>query len=266
MTREELIQEYGLQADLKNRLSYDSGIQNYLAVRYTNQQIRLRYENNTDVDMLYYFAPVEMIGVQTVETNILLSDTFKKPSDLSTFTQFLKDLNLPYGLPFYISLEDKDNKKAVARSMDEDRRLYILATTMNQTPIQIRGLNFRSFNKDGKPENSNYGNSITPYNINAYRDKRRKAPINLSAFQSSRDYSTEILKLDLIQHNIILPASQEDIFTFKVNAHTKLDITLDVGARDSRTERFYRDLVGGTKMLHERFPQQIKQAVTPENK
>jgi len=263
---ERLVQEYGHKTDLKNRLSYDTGVTNIVGVIFTNQQIRLRYENYTSNDILYYFSPVNLIGVQTVDNGVLLNDYPQPPASISTFNQIVRDLNLPNGIPFYVSLQDGNGDVAYARSMDEDRKLYVLASSMNETAIQIKGINLRSFDINGKPENSNYGNSITPYNVNAYRDKKRRAPINLSSFQSSKDYSTEILKINLLQHNLVLPVSQEDLFTFKVNARTKLDVTLELGARDSRTERFFRDLKEGVKLLQENFSESLKKENCSDNK
>jgi len=252
---EQIVQEFGTKTDLTNRLSYDSGVKNIVGVNYTSTQIRLRYENNTPADMLYYFAPVDLIGIPTVDVATLLNQNPVEINSLNTFNTIIQDVNLPHGVPFYLNVElSKGGDRAFARSMDDDRKLYILATSMNHTPIQVKNLHFRSFDQFGKPENSNYGNSVTPYNINAYRDKKRRQPINLSAYQSSQDYSTEILKIDLLRNNIILPVSQEDVFTFKVNAFTKLDITMDIGARDSRTERFFRDLQAGTQLLLDKFP------------
>lgn len=251
--------QYGTKTDLIGRLSYDSGVKNIIDVENTNMQVRLRYVNKTTTDQLVYICPSDLIGFPTTDLTKNLAGTAYNDTDnhLDLFYSVLQAAGLPTGRPFYIRDYQPDKSKPTenltAASLDADQNISLLATSMNKTPIQIKSLIFRSFDISGNPENSNYGNTLTHYNINAYREKKRQNPINMADYQSSKDMSTEILKINLLKQNIVVPISDEDVFAFKINAGTKMDITINVGARDSRQERFFRDLKVGTQVLISEF-------------
>ena len=77
---------------------------------------------------------------------------------------------------------------------------------------------------------------------------------NLSKIKIKKgDYEIE---LSSESSSVIAPVSQNDLVAFQVNAGTRIDVTFHIGARDSREERFFRDISSGTEMLLEEFPKE----------
>lgn len=252
---------YGNKTDLKNRLSYSAGVKNMVGVQSTNLQMGIKITNDTDDAVLVYLTPSRLIGfdVVNVQNNLGASPVAfaDNKNSLGLFKKVLQLQGLPSGIPFACATYYPDDtvtaKKVTIKTTNPNQDLSLLATSMNETPIQITGINFRSFDANGNPENTNYGNSMSIHNINAYRPSKQSALINLSDYQGSKDFSTEILKIDLLKHNIVMGVSQEDIVGILVNSGTRLHISMSIGARDSRTERFHRDIQEGTAMILNEF-------------
>lgn len=252
---------YAGKTDLSNRLSYSDGVKNIVGVQGTNLQMGLRILNSTDSSQLIYISPTKLIGLDVVDVTKNLtavpSSFADNKGDLAMFKKVLQLNGLPAGISFACATYMPDDavvtKKVTVASTNPNQDLSLLATSLNDTPIQIKGINMRSFDASGNPENSNYGNTISIHNLNAYRPSKQTGLINLADYQSSKDFSTEILKIDLLKHNIVVGVSQEDVIGLVVNPGTRLDITFNIGARDSRPERFHRDIKEGTQLLLSEF-------------
>lgn len=236
----ELEARYGMVTDFNNRLSYANGIKNIIGMRKTNMTIRTRITNPTDNDVKIYIMPRSIVGIETEVT--------------TTFEKVMLALGLDKnGIPFFAP-ELKKFKGNVfnpatevdIRSLDSTQSLILIASSATYEPFNLTGISMKSFTMEGEPESSNYGNAVTHYNVSAWREKKRSTPINFQDYQSSKDFSTEIMKIDFVEQNFTAPVSQSDILEILVNAGTKLDFTMHVGARDSVTERFYRDIKAGT--------------------
>ncbi len=223
-------------------LSFGNGIKNVLGVRHTNQNIRLRIINNHLVDKTIYLSPEMLLGVKAF-------------SDGSTVS--LTDLGLPAGIPFFeastFDTETTPNELKIS-ALNPGQNLTVLGTALSNEPTQISAISMKSFTGANVPENTNYGNSLTHYKLSHLKEVKRSNPLNFDAFQSSKDVSTEILKIDLIKNNFAAPISQNDVLAFQVNAGTRMDITLHLGARLNQSEYFYRQIKAGSEVLRSEFP------------
>jgi hypothetical protein len=142
-------------------------------------------------------------------------------------------------------------------SINTFQDLKKIANVASYEPFNITRISMRSFSLSGTPENTNFGNSLVRYFVSPWQEPRRGGQINFSDYQTSRDFSTEILKIDFI--NLLFPAvvSQSDILEMLINANTKIDITFNVGARASLTERFSRKTRSGFEMIQQEFDNPI---------
>jgi len=239
-----IVSKYAHQTDIiGRRLSYSNGVKNILGVRSSNTVIRLRVTNNWETDQYIFLCPSAIIH--------------KKATTAAEIAALPAVFGLPStGIPFQAASTDEDvtGNKLTITSLDANQDLSVIANEIGDSPVQITKLSMKSFTTAGVPENTNYGNAFEHYNVNAWKRTANVPPLQFGDFQSSKDNATEILKIDLLKQNFVAPISSNDILVFKVNAGTRLDITLGVGARDSRPERFYRDIQAGTQLLLEEFP------------
>lgn len=252
MNKTEIIaRDYATKTDLANRLSYANGVKNIVGVKNVNQTIRLRITNTLAASQVVYIAPNQLLGLP-------LYPSIKAVDDL---TPLLGELGLEEGVMMsdieFIQAPASPANKVLIESLNRDQQIKFLASQLSYAPIQVTGMQLRSFNATtGAGENTNYSNTITHYNVNALREKKYQ-DLNLSDFQNADDFTTSILKIDFLNNNFICPISQEDLLAIQINANTRLDITLHLGARDSSPERFYRDIKNGTKLLTEQFPDEV---------
>lgn len=242
-----IVANYATKTDLTNRLSYDSGVKNMVDVESTNTRMNIKFENKTGKSQLIYFVPTSLLGVNYYAFADVVTS-------VSLFQDLLAKLGLPKGIPFFVDgYEEAAGGKLSVESLDDAQVLEFLGSSLSQTPIQIKEIGFRSYLNDLTPEDSNYGNAILRFNVNAYREKKRYNPIQLTKFQSSKDFSTQFMKINLLANNIPVVISQEDLMAVKINNGTTLEVLMEIGARDSRTELFHRDVANGTLMLTSEF-------------
>jgi hypothetical protein len=247
-----LIQEFGNATDLVGReLSYGNGQTNILGMRLTGMNIRLRAVNGTSSDRKIYILPTKLLGVDV--------PVGSSPEKEELMNWLGLDSN---AIPFFageVEFEEENEeeelvtKKFKITSLNSFQTLKFLASMAAFEPFNITGVSMRSFNELGQPENSNYGNGIVHYNVSPWLETRRSGQLNFSDFQTSRDFSTEIVKIDFVNQGFVAPVSQADVLELLVNANTRMDITLHVGARASGTELFFRDIQGGTDLLLNNF-------------
>lgn len=223
-------------------LSFGNGIKNVLGVRGTGQNIRLRIVNNHLTDQTIFLAPRKLLGIAAFDAGAEVS---------------AQELGLPSGIPFFVASTDDGEtpaNKVLISSLNLGQNLTILGTSLSEEPTQISAISMKSFTSSNVPENTNYGNSLTHYLLSHLKEAKRSNPLNFDAFQNSKDVSTEILKIDLIKNNFMAPISQKDVLAFQVNAGTKMDITLHLGARMSDAEHFFRQIKAGSEVLRTEFP------------
>lgn len=170
--------------------------------------------------------------------------------------------DLPAGIPFFMPSVGRRREMpgggviggVTISSLNPGQTLDYLGSALVGEPTQITAISMKSFTTSNVPENTNYGNSITHWKLSHLEEARRSTPLNFDAFQSSKDVSTEILKIDFIKNNFNAIISQKDVLGFQVNQGTKLDITLHIGGRLSMEEYFYRQTKAGNEVLLEEFP------------
>jgi hypothetical protein len=234
------------------RLSYGNGVKNIVGMRKTGMSIRMRIVNDISSDQKIYIHPFQLLGILAPTASNQLFQT-----NLYEFIGLDENAH-----PWYLQEktvtenegeENEAETKLTVKSLNSFHNLMILASLAAHEPFNIVGISMRSFKTDGTPENTNYGNSITHYNVSAWREKRRQNQLDFSQFQTSRDFSTEILAIDFVNANFIAPVSQADVLELLINANTRMDITLHVGARASGTELFFRDIQAGTDLLLNNF-------------
>ena len=235
--------KYGTKTDLTGRLSYGNGVKNIVGVKNVNTSIRLRIDNGLTTDQTIYLTPALVLGMGY--------------TDETKFNNTVEPLGVPNGVPFNITAVNGIGDEIMTiSSLNRDQSIGLLASELNNTPLQIIGMSMRSFNKTtGSGEDSNYSNTVSHYNVSSLR-QTRYSDLNLGDFQNSKDVTTSILKVDFLKNNFIAPVSQNDLVAFQVNAGTRIDVTFHIGARDSREERFFRDISSGTEMLLEEFPKE----------
>ena len=219
-------------------LSFAGGIKNVIGARATGTNIRLRLVNNFSTDQIVLIAPKMLLGT---------------PGGV---TSLASDLGLPTGIAFYTPTTAETGgtgKNFTIASLDPAQKLEIIANQLSNEPTQITGISMKSFTTGGIPENSNYGNSLIHYRVSHLEETKRSTPLNFDAFQNSKDVSTEILKIDLVKNNFNGLISQKDVLAIQINAGTKLDLTLHIGARASLEEFTYREVKAGAEVLREQF-------------
>lgn len=238
---------YANKTDLKHELSYQKGGKNIIDARKSTDNIRLKVTNGTTEDRIIYVMPSEILGIQ-----------INASTSMTQINALLTQLGLPSGIPFVKGVfGEAADKEVTIASMNRDQHLNLLAGEMSTTPIQINGISLSSFNATtGVPESSNNGNTVTHYNVSSLRPKRY-TDLPLSSFQSTKDNATNILKVDFLKQAFTCSVSQSDIFAFTVNKNTQLEITLHIGARDSRAEYFHRQITGGIELLHDQFADEV---------
>ncbi|MCO5258681.1 MAG: hypothetical protein M9916_00880 [Crocinitomicaceae bacterium] len=219
-------------------LSFGNGITNIIGARHTNKNIRLRVTNGTDNLQTVYLIPSEVLG--TPASNAGAPDVTK--------------FGLPAGVPFFLGTFTDGGKDLTIVPLNLGQNVGIIGNALKQEPTQVVAISMKSFTTGGLPENTNYGNSLTHYKLSHLEEPKRSTPLNLDAFQTSRDVSTEILKIDLIKNKFAAVISQNDALAFQINAGTKMDITLHLGARMSMPEYFYRQVEAGSEVVANNFP------------
>ncbi len=239
------------KTDLVNRLSYSNGVKNMIGVKNTDQTIRLRITNNHSIARPVYIAPQLVLGLDVMapprDGENTFADVFGLPAGRHYATP--DDDTIVTGVD-----PDEVTTTCTVASLNPNQNPVLIAGMNNTEPMQITELILRSFNATtGVPENGNMSNDIQHHRLDAFK-KHPVEYLNLSDFQSSKDFNTDIMKVDLIKANFALPISQADIFAILVNPNTRLDITIKIGARDSLSERFFRDVKNGMDMLRQEFP------------
>lgn len=239
-------------------LSFGGGIENSLGIRHTKKTIRLRIENGFETEQIIYLCPKKLLGEEVVKTNI----TVEKDQATGAVTQVLQDVNidvagfgLPSGTPFFTGLKEiKDGGILQIKALSPGQNLDHLGSALAEEETQVVAISMKSFTEGGQPENTNYGNSLTHYKLSHLKEIERTGDLNFEAFQNSRDVSTEIMKIDLIKNNFNAIITQNDVLAIQVNPKTKMDLTLHLGARFSRSEYFYRQVAAANQTLLESFP------------
>lgn len=240
-------ERYSEATDLNHRLSYSNGVTSIVGMRQTNQTIRTRITNTMETPQRIYILPSQIVGTD-VPTN---------KSELFGFLG-LSTSAIPFFVPETDAVSPATGKVTII-SLDATQNLRYIANSANNEPFNIVGVSMKSYrSSDGSPENTNYGNSITRYHVSAWKEKRRATPLNFQDFQSSKDFSTEIMKIDFIKEKFVAPVSQSDVLEILINPGTVLDFTMHIGARDSQTERFYRDVEAGTALILNEFQNQVE--------
>lgn len=245
MEKAQLIEKALLEKTAKQGLlSFGNGIKNVIGARHTGKNIRLRIINNWETDATIYLTPKMLLGASSEEI----------------FATGNNDaIGLPNGVPFFIG-ETEDGgaegavKKLLITALNPGQSLPILGSALANEPTQISAISMKSFTTSNVPENTNYGNSLTHYRLSHLEEVKRSSPLNFDAFQNSRDVSTEILKIDLIKNNFNGLISQNDVLAFQINAGTRMDITLHIGARLNLAEYFQRQTKAGNEILLQQFP------------
>lgn len=220
-------------------LSFDSGIKNVIGMLNTTKTIRLRFINTTTADQTILIAPQLLLG------NAIAA------LDLTTLGLPLNAF--PFFNPAYVPSGAAAGEQLTCSCLNDNQTLPTISGALNSSPIQITAISMKSFNTDGTPENTNYGNSLSRYRLSPWDTTRRVAQLNFEAFQNSRDTATEILKIDLVKNNFEGLVSQEDVLTLKINAGTRMDITFNVGGRVSIPEYFQRQISGGIEIVKDVF-------------
>lgn len=241
---------HGDNTDLRNELSYGNGVKNIVGLlkkKGTGLSIRMSIKNTSDEQRTVYFMPILTIKGGT--------------SDRDKAVATILAAGLPAGYVFFQdiveTIEDEPVKTLEFKSLNRDQNLTSIATELTFSPMQIIALDQISYNaKTGAPESGNNGNTVTHYGVSSLRPMRYK-DLSLSQFQSAKNLSNNIVKVDFIKENFVCPISTNDFFAIQVNANTKLDLTLAIGARDSRPEYFYRQITAGQDLLTENFPSEI---------
>lgn len=228
-------------------LSFGNGIKNVIGVRHTGKNIRLRVVNNWSKDATIYLMARNLLG-----------QVLENPSDtLAGEFDFQESFGIPNGIPFFVSEVDESDdvaSKLKISALNPGQKLNILGHALSNEPTQISAISMKSFTTSNVPENTNYGNSLTHYRLSHLEEVKRSSPLNFDAFQNSRDVSTEILKIDLIKNNFNALISQNDVLAFQINAGTRMDITLHIGARLNLSEYFQRQTKAGNEILLQQFP------------
>ncbi len=233
-----------IKAELKRKtgnqglLSFANGIKNVIGARATGSNIRLRLINQWATDVVVLIAPKMLLGTSDGATALA------------------SDLGLPTGIPFYTPSSAETGgtgKNFTIASLDPAQKLAIIASQLSNEPTQITGISMKSYTTAGIPENTNYGNSLIHYRVSHLEETKRSTPLNFDAFQNSKDVSTEILKIDLVKNNFMGLVSQKDVLAIQINAGTRMDLTLHIGARASMEEFTFREIKAGAEVLREQF-------------
>lgn len=245
-------------------LSFGGGIENSLGIRHTKKSIRLRIENGFDTEQIIYLCPKKLLGEEVVKTTITTAVDEVTGAVRSVDEE--KNINvaafgLPSGTPFFVGEIVPDDEEGVAlglslriKPLSPGQNLDHLGSALAEEETQVVAISMKSFTEGGQPENTNYGNSLTHYKLSHLKEIERTGDLNFEAFQNSRDVSTEIMKIDLIKNNFNAIITQNDVLAIQVNPKTKMDLTLHLGARFSRSEYFYRQVAAANQTLLESFP------------
>lgn len=242
-----IAQRYAAKTDLNHRLSYASGAQNMAQLAMVKQDIKLRITNSTSAAKKVVLAPGSVLGT---ELHGLTA------ANIKTFFDNL-GITVAAGTDVVFkaaSTPASDTLSIQSLNPDQDRdRIFKHFSIM---PTQIQGISIRSYKVDGTPEDSNYSNTIQRHILNTLKPREYKM-LSLADYQTSSDVTTNIVKVDFVKENFVAKLSQCDVIDLLVNEGTRLDITIHLGARDSREEYFHRQIEAGTEMLRNEFPVQF---------
>lgn len=223
------------KTDLTHRLSYDSGVENFVGVKDTTTTMKVMLENRTETAQNVYFAP-------------------KMSNDSFAALLVFKGLSAGSNLVNLPAEQNEDENLLIAVCKDSDQNFAHIFSSVVHSPFHIKGLSMRSYSlAKGNGESTNYTNEFKQYFVPIFkRPTFRK--LDFADFQSSEDNNTEILKVDFIKANFPSIVSLNDMPMIVINAGTRMDITFEIGARYSPAELFSREVNAGIKMLREEFP------------
>lgn len=245
--QERIARKYANRTDLTNQLSYANGQKNMLQLAATKYDIKLRIINSTSNDKKVLLAPAHVRGK---DLGALSAENVK------TYLEAL-GITLADGTDVVFKAATTPAADTLSiQSLNSDQDRNVVFEEIGNMPTQIQGISLRSYTANGVPEDGNYSNQITRHIVSSLFPRKYKT-LSLGEFQTSSDVTTNIVKVDFVKENFVCKLSQNDLFELKVNANTRIDITLHLGARDSREERFHRQVEAGMEMLREEFPTQF---------
>lgn len=228
---------YATKTDLSGRLSYDSKISNMSGVLHTNLAIGLVIKNTGEAAVNVYIAPDRLLGM---------------PCDKPSFADTLIKLKLPSGVN---ALHGSQGTITVTPT-DSDHDIDLIASEIGISPIQVKAISITSLSNSGTADTQNTSGVINFFNVSSFRPlKRRK--LDLAELQQAGNFHNNILKIDLIGRNLPVAISSADVMSLTVAPGTNVTVTLHIGARDSREERFFRDIEGGTQLILDAFPGEV---------
>lgn len=236
-TAKAIAQQYAGKTDLNNRLSYDSKVKNMGGVLHTNLSIGLVIKNTGETAQNVYIAPDRLLGL---------------PCDKPSFADTLFKLKLPTGIN---ALHGSGSTISISTT-DADQDVELIAAEIGISPIQVKAISITSLTNTGGADTQNTSGVLNFFNVSAFRPMKRRT-LDMANLQKANNFHNNILKIDLIGRNMPVAISNADVMSLSVAAGTTVTVTLHVGARDNREERFFRDIENGTQMILENFPSEV---------
>lgn len=247
---DQLRKQFGHKTDLSSQLSYSNGVQNILGMKNSNDSIRMRVSNPSTTDTYIVIAPtLEELG-KVIERDL---------------ANGVGGLTMPFGLPEALAFNEPllqegggATTAVTIATLDAQQDFVEIARDMEQNPYYFRAVAMKSYTTAGEPESTNFGNSIEHYRWDHLKGKLDKdTPIVLNDFEDRKDTTTSVMKVDFLAKKFKAFVSRRDFLVFKVNAGTKMDIDLTIGARKDDSENFFRMISNGVELLHANFPSEF---------
>ncbi len=246
-------QEFLSKTREQGLLSFGNGIKNELGARYTNKEIGLRIKNTGSNVERVIITPERLLG-SALET-ISREANVESGVITETVTNVINSrFGLPAGTPFFKATTAVDGGNLTIATMNPEQKLGLLASAFVEEPTQVVALTMNSFTTAGVPENSNYGNNLMHYKVSHLEETKRVSTLNFQRFQNRGDFSTEIMKIDLIKEGFNAPITTKDVLVLQINPGTSMDITMQIGGRLSLPEFFHRQIDAAAKALLNNFP------------
>lgn len=225
----------GKVLDLGKDLSYgkDSGTNNMIDERVKAANISWEIKNTTsDNHYVVISSLFDNAKNQTIFTNVndMLANVV--PGVSSTLVWAFKDGRLT----------GTTGAELVCASRTSGRNINQFLSYIGQTPTRICGVRMKStVASSGAQDQGNYDQELRTVFFSPLSQPVENL-LSLSRFVKPTSFSGNIVDISFIDEAFPVILSNEHFMVLQVNAGTILNLTLQVGAQDSRAQRMWRNI------------------------
>lgn len=241
----ELVRSHAGDIDIVREFSYGKKAKSMVEATATGLKLGYKVKNSTTEDKILYLAPLAVLGLP-------VDRSIPDPNSPGDFLQrSIFPGNIPTSDVLFIEnpqLVDGAEEFKVT-PLNVKREVLQLRGFASMSAIQVTDMHLVSRNiANNNPDTTNYNNPIKTYWTSPFYDVE-EAEFQLRTLLDASMNSPQFAVAKFAEQGFNALISNQHVIAIQINAGTELTVTMNVGAYDSRSERFYRKTKAANRVL-----------------